>query len=111
MRILVISANSLPASPAGAAYIAGAAQRDGHQVEVFECLFASDAAGELAAHIARFDPQVAAISIRLVHGYLIDKTAPFNTVHVDLRPRVKEVVETVRRVSTARIVLGGPGFN
>lgn len=111
MRILVISTNSLPASPSGAAYIAGAAKREGHQVEVFESLFASDVAGELTAHIARFDPQVAAISIRLVHGYLIDETAPFHTVHVDLRPRVKEVVETVRRASTARIVLGGPGFN
>ncbi len=111
MRVLVISTNSLPASPSGAAYIAGAAQKEGHQVEVFECLFARDLVGELAAHLDRFDPHVAAISIRLVHGFLIDKTAPFNTVHVDLRPRVRDVVETVKRWSQAQIVLGGPGFN
>lgn len=111
MKVLVVSTNVLPASPSGAAYIAGAALREGHQVEVFECLFARDAAGELSEQIERFKPDIVAVSIRLVHGYLIDKTALFNTVHVDLRPRVKEVVEAVRKASPARIVLGGPGFN
>ncbi len=111
MRVLVISTNSLPASPSGAAYIAGAAQREGHQVEIYECLFSSDVSRELTAQIERFVPQVVAISIRLVHGYLIDKNAPFNTIHVDLRPRVREVVAAVRQASRARIILGGPGFN
>lgn len=111
MKVLVISTNSLPASPAGAAYIAGAALKHGHEVEIFECLFAVDVAKELAAHIERFAPQVAAISIRLVHGYLQDSAAPFKTVHVDLRPRVKQVVDTVKKTSNAQIVLGGPGFN
>ncbi len=111
MRVLVISTNSLPASPAGAAYIAGAAQMEGHQVEVFECLFARDLTAELTVQLERFNPHVAAISIRLVHGYLIDASAPFNTVHMDLRPRVREVVETIRRASPAQIILGGPGFN
>jgi radical SAM superfamily enzyme YgiQ (UPF0313 family) len=33
------------------------------------------------------------------------------TRYVDLRPRVREVVDTIRRSSPALIVLGGPGFN
>jgi hypothetical protein len=111
MKVLIISTNTLPASPSGPAYIAGAALQAGHTVEVFECLFAQDLAGELQAHIIRYGPDVIGISIRLVHGYLIDETAEFNTRHVDLRLRVMEVVGYIRQVSNVHIVLGGPGFN
>jgi radical SAM superfamily enzyme YgiQ (UPF0313 family) len=111
MKILIISTNTLPASPSGPAYIAGAALRAGHDVEIFECLFAWDLSIELEAHLARFVPDVIGISIRLVHSYIIDQAAPFNTRHLDLRTRVKEVVDCCKRVSQAKIVLGGPGFN
>jgi hypothetical protein len=47
MKVLIISANILPASPSGPAYVAGAALDAGHTVEVFESLFAQDLAGEL----------------------------------------------------------------
>jgi len=47
MKVLIISANFLPASPSGPAYIAGAASEAGHEVEVFEALFAKDLIGEL----------------------------------------------------------------
>ena len=111
MKVLLISTNTLPASPAGPAYIAGAALRAGHTVEVFECLFAQNLNSELQSHLARFNPDVIGVSIRLVHGYIIDETAPFNTRHLDLRRRVKEVVDCIRSVTQAPIVLGGPGFN
>ncbi len=111
MKILIISTNTLPASPSGPAYIAGAALKAGHTVEIFECLFAQDLSTELEAHIVRFAPDVIGISIRLVHSYVIDEYSPFNTRHLDLRARVKEVVDSCKRVSQAKIVLGGPGFN
>ncbi len=111
MKVLLVSTNTLPASPSGPAYIAGAALRAGHTVEVFECLFARDLAGELKTHLARFQPDVIGLSIRLVHGYVIDEAAPFYTRHLDLRRRVKTVTDTIRQVSAAPIVLGGPGFN
>ena len=111
MKVLIISTNTLPASPSGPAYIAGAALQAGHTVEVFECLFAQDLAGELKAHIARFKPDVIGVSIRLVHGFVIDEKAEFNTRHLDLRVRVKQVVDCIKQVSGAPIVLGGPGFN
>ena len=44
MKVLIVSANTLPASPTGPAYVAGAAVRAGHTVEIFECLFAGDVA-------------------------------------------------------------------
>jgi hypothetical protein len=111
MKVLIVSANTLPASPSGPAYVAGAALKAGHTVEVFECLFAHDLPAELEAHLARFRPNVVGISIRLVHGFVVDESAEFNTRHLDLRLRVKEVVDCVKRVSSARIILGGPGFN
>ena len=111
MQVLIVSTNTLPASPSGPAYIAGAALQAGHTVEVFECLFAQDLTGELTAHIARFAPDVIGVSIRLVHGFVIDENAEFNTCHLDLRVRVRQVVDCIKQVSNARIVLGGPGFN
>lgn len=110
MKVLIISANTLPAAPSGPAYVAGAALEAGHTVQVFEALFAQDLVGELEGEITGFCPDVVGISIRLVHGYLIDDSAENGTRHVDLRVRVKEIVDCVRRVSEAHIVLGGPGF-
>ena len=111
MRVLIISANTLPSAPSGPAYVAGAALAAGHNVEVFETLFAQDLIGELERKIIDFQPDVAGISIRLVHGFVIDERAENGTKHLDLRVRVKEIVECIRRVSDAHIVLGGPGFN
>ncbi len=111
MKVLIVSANTLPASPTGPAYVAGAAVRAGHTVEIFECLFAKDVAGELTQHIQRFQPDVVGVSIRLVHGYVIDETAPYNTRHLDLRKNVLQVVNAIRQATSAAIILGGPGFN
>lgn len=111
MKVLVISANFLPASPSGPAYIAGAALAAGHSVEIFEALFAKNLEDELKAQINRFTPEVVAISIRLVHGFILDQEMQYGTRHLDLRPRVKEIVECVKLHSDAHIVLGGPGFN
>jgi radical SAM superfamily enzyme YgiQ (UPF0313 family) len=111
MKVLIISANTLPASPSGPAYVAGAALEAGHTVEVFEALFAQDLIGELEMQINNVCPDIVGISIRLVHGFVLDEDSEFGTKHVDLRVRVKQIVDCVRRVSDAHIVLGGPGFN
>lgn len=111
MKVLIISANSLPAAPTGPAYLAGAVRQAGHQVEVFERLFAVDLEAELGEVLRRFAPDVVGISIRVVFGDALDESAPWGTRHSDLRPQVKEIVQVVRRHSKARIVLGGPGFN
>ena len=111
MKVLIISANSLAASPTGPAYIAGAALRAGHTVEIFECLFAQDINAELKTCIDRFQPDLIGISIRLVHAYIIDASAPYNTRHLDLRKNVRQIVDVVRQATSAPIILGGPGFN
>jgi hypothetical protein len=111
MNVLLVSSNTLPASPTGPAYVAGAARQAGHQVHVYESLFAVDLAGELAAKLHDLQPDVVGVSIRVVHGDILDPGAPLGTRHLDLRPRIKEMVNIIRRNSGARIVLGGPGFN
>ena len=111
MKVLMISSNTLPAAPTGPVYVAGAVREAGHEVQIYERLFAIDLANELGRVISDFQPDVAGISIRLVFGDELDPDAGLGTRHTDLRPWVKEVVEIVRQNSKARIVLGGPGFN
>ena len=95
MKVLMISTNTLPASPSGPAYVAGALRQAGHTVDVYERLFAADPAGELAVRLERFQPDVVGISIRVVHGDALDPDAPLGTHYTDLRPRVKEIVDAV----------------
>src|SRR5512139_1322316 len=103
MRVLMISTNTLPASPSGPAYVAGAVRQAGHSVDVFECLFAADLDKELAAKLAEYQPEVVGIPIRLVFGDVQDVNAPLGTRHIDLRPRVREIVDIVRQNSEATI--------
>lgn len=111
MNVLIVSANTFSFSMAGPAYIAGAARNAGHTVEVFDCLFAQDPPHELEAHLKQFQPDVVGISIRTVAGKIVDKSAEFYTKPFDSRILVKRLVDVIKRVSPARIVLGGPGFN
>jgi hypothetical protein len=111
MKILLISSNTLPAAPSGPAYVAGAVHQAGHEVRVFERLFANNLDDELAAVLLEFQPDVIGLSIRLVFGDELDVEAPFGTRHTDLRPRVREIVTIIREHSDAFIILGGPGFN
>ncbi len=111
MKVLIISTNSLPASPSGPVYRAGAVRQAGHEVQIFERLFARDLAGELTTKLEDFRPDVIGISIRLVFGDELDLEAPLGTRHTDLRPRVREVIDVVRQCSNKIIILGGPGFN
>jgi anaerobic magnesium-protoporphyrin IX monomethyl ester cyclase len=111
VNVLIISANTFKFSPSGPAYVAGAARSAGHEVEVFDCLFTKDPIHDLKEHIQRFNPEVIGISIRTVAGKIVDNKAEFNTSPFDSRVLVKDVVDGVKKISKARIVLGGPGFN
>jgi radical SAM superfamily enzyme YgiQ (UPF0313 family) len=111
MKVLIISSNTLPAAPTGPVYVAGAVRAAGHDVRIFERLFAAELEGELTAVLEDFQPDVIGVSIRLVFGDELDLAAPLGTRHTDLKLRVKEITDIVRQNSHARIILGGPGFN
>ena len=44
MKVLIISSNSLPAAPSGPVYVAGVVRQAGHEVQIYERLFANDLA-------------------------------------------------------------------
>jgi radical SAM superfamily enzyme YgiQ (UPF0313 family) len=111
MKVLIISTNTLPAAPTGPVYLAGAVRQAGHEVQIYERLFAVDLPNELANKISDFQPDVIGISIRLVFGDELDPASSLGTRHTDLRPHVKDIVDIIHEVSSARIILGGPGFN
>jgi radical SAM superfamily enzyme YgiQ (UPF0313 family) len=111
MKILIISSNVLPAAPTGPVYVAGALRQAGHDVQIYERMFAVDLTAELTAKLGDFQPDVIGISIRLVFGDEINLEASLGTRHTDLRLKVKEIVDIIRQVSHAWIILGGPGFN
>jgi radical SAM superfamily enzyme YgiQ (UPF0313 family) len=111
LKVLIISTNSLPAAPTGPVYVAGAARRAGHEVQIYERLFANDLEGELSSRLREFQPDVIGVSIRLVFGDEQDVNSPLGTRHTDLRPKVRQITDIVRGNTTARIVMGGPGFN
>lgn len=110
MKVLIISLNSLPASPSGPAYVAGAVRAAGHQVHVYDTLFADDCSAGLMAALSESQPDVIGISIRLVFADVPDPNASLGTRHTDLRSQVRELVRVVRSESDAPVVLGGPGF-
>jgi len=108
MKVLIVSSNRYqvpnPVFPIGPAYVAGAAVEAGHEVEVFDCCFAENVAIELERGISRFNPDVIGFSIRNVSTGLMFS-------HRSFRQEVKEITDSIRRISSAPIVLGGPGFN
>ena len=118
MKVLIISGTFLPLAasrlrmaPSGAAYIAGAARQAGHEVEIFDCCGTEHTEQRLQASLAAFDPDVVGLSITFVTSNVIDRTAPFGTRYVDMRPQVKAITDTVKHHSGALIILGGAGFN
>jgi radical SAM superfamily enzyme YgiQ (UPF0313 family) len=111
MKVLIISCDLRISTPAGAAYIAGAARKAGHIVKVFDSYLIGDLKGELQKKLAGFNPDVVGISITAVTSDTPDSESEFRTKYVDQRPKIKRIVETIKQHSEARIVLGGCGFN
>jgi len=107
LRVLLISANTEhlpdPVFPIGAAYMATVAAAHGHTVDTFDCCFLDSLRPAIDQKIRAFDPQVVGISLRN-----LDSSAyPQNTSYID---DYKQLVDTIRELSDAAIVLGGAGF-
>ena len=112
MKVLIVSTNTLPASPSGPAYVAGAALKAGHTVEVFECMFAHDlpalgpqpvparygpgaqVAAELEAHLSTFRPDVVGICLWTHRQQVLDEAYRSGQIRDD-----KELFEGVNYMS------------
>ncbi len=106
MRVLLFSLNKEilpePAFPLGLAFIAAALAQAGHELEVFD-LCVQDIA-DLAPVIARFRPQVVALSLRNVDNVAYPETTTY-------LPHYKEVFAILRSLTDAVFVVGGPGYS
>ena len=111
MNVLIISANSLPMSPVGAAYIAGSALDAGHQVAVFDCLPYQGDDNRFTACLEQCKPDVVGLSIPLVTCGIPENPLPNSVVFTDIRPMLQRLVTIVKQQTDALVVAGGGGFN
>jgi len=107
MRVLLISANTEkipdPVYPIGAAYVADAARRAGHEVTALDLCFTPDVERTLPEVIAAERPDAIGISLRN-----LDSSAyPLNTSYIDDYRRLMAIL---RAGSDAPVILGGAGF-
>jgi radical SAM superfamily enzyme YgiQ (UPF0313 family) len=107
MRVLLVSPNREqlpdPVFPLGLSYIAAALKKHGHALRVADLCFSEDTDREIRNAVAAFDPEVIGISLRNID----DVAWPKRHSHLN---EYREVVESVRKYTTAPVVLGGSGF-
>ena len=108
MRVLLISANTeqinMPVLPLGLAYVAAAAESQGHAVKMLNLMMQTDTPKALHEAIVEFNPEIIGISVRNIDDQNMENPR-------FLLESVKEVVITCRKYCDATIVLGGAGYS
>lgn len=108
MKILLLSCNPVvapyPVYPLGMSVVAAALERAGHQVRQHDMLAAEFSPDRLREAIAAAEPELVGISFRN-----LDNVNACNEVSY-VAP-LRELVQAVREVCPAPILLGGPGFS
>jgi lipid biosynthesis B12-binding/radical SAM protein len=109
-RVFCLSSNvtcePYPVYPLGMAVIAGALARAGHTVRQFDFLAAGQSQAALLAAVRDFAPEVVCLSLRN-----IDNVDSFSAESAWYVGQAKELLTALRTVSSAPVVVGGPGFS
>ena len=108
MKVFLISSNiaSTPYSvyPLGLSMIAASLKNSGHCVQQFDFLASDRSVETLTGAIKIFQPEIIGISIRNIdNANLLNEQRYIDTV--------KNIVQEIRQVSEAKIILGGSGFS
>jgi radical SAM superfamily enzyme YgiQ (UPF0313 family) len=108
MRVLLISANTekinMPTLPLGLACVAAATQKAGHDVTMVDLIIEKDTPSVLKRAIKECHPDGIGISVRNIDDQNMENPK-------FLLDPVKEIVAECRRLSEARVVLGGAGYS
>ncbi len=108
MKVLLISANrteiNMRTMPLGLAFVAEAARRRGHEVEMLDLARVGDPYTAITQAISRHAPEVIGISIRNIDDQTMRDT---RFLYEDDR----EVISLVRTLTDRPIVLGGAGYS
>jgi len=108
-KLLLVSTNREmlpdPVFPLGLAYVAGAVEAAGHQVETLDLCFVDDDAIEPVLHeaIAASAPDVIGLSVRNIDDVSYPKTTSYLGLY-------RRVVAACRESTDAPLVIGGSGF-
>jgi lipid biosynthesis B12-binding/radical SAM protein len=109
-RVFCLSSNvttePYPVYPLGMAVIAGALARGGHEVRQFDFLAAGKSEEALLSAVRAFAPDCVCLSLRN-----IDNVDSFSAESAWYVGQAKRLVELLRTVSTAPVIVGGPGFS
>ena len=107
-KILLISANLMdepyPVYPLGMTMVAEAVRAQGHEAREFDLLYAGEFGGRLSSLTEEFEPDIIGISIRN-----IDNTNSAELVIC--LDGYRTLVENLRAMTGAPIVLGGAGYS
>ncbi len=108
MKVFLISSNiaNTPYSvyPLGLSMIAASLKNAGHSVKQFDFLAANRSMETLTGAIKTYAPEIIGISIRNIDNVnLLNEQRYIATV--------KNIVQEIRQVSKAKIILGGSGFS
>ncbi|MEA3332337.1 MAG: lipid biosynthesis B12-binding/radical SAM protein [Pseudomonadota bacterium] len=109
-RVLLISTNRATAPyvvyPLGMAVVAGALDKNGHQVEQFDLLAAETSGRTLESIILEFGPDFICLSLRN-----IDNTDSFSGADGWYLEEARQTVIKIRSLTTVPLIVGGPAFS
>ena len=113
MKVLLIATNQadrfmdrmvVRPIPIGMAYLAAGVDESVHELRVLDLMFSDDCYLETEGVVREFQPDVIGLSIRN-----LDNQSIFNPE--SNLPMVKQLVTIIRKLSSAKIILGGPAFS
>ena len=108
MKVLLISANvtlsPYPVYPIGMSMIAAALVKAGHEVRQADFLLHNTSLEAVAGEVKQFSPDLVGISVRNIDNVNLMNEQYY--IH-----NVRNIVETVRKVTDAKVLLGGSGFS
>lgn len=107
MKVLMVNANRevtyTPVAPLGLAYLCTALQSCGHEISFLDLSLIDNWFAELERSITSFQPEVIGVSIRN-----IDNSS--YTQYINYLPLTREIIDRIKDLSKAPVVLGGSGF-
>jgi len=108
MRILFISVNNehepYPVAPLGAAYVASALKKGGHDVRLLDLCFVQDDLQAIRTSLQLINPDIIGISLRNIDNLTFNRS-------IFYLPRIRAVTEAVKRYSQAQMIIGGSGYS
>ncbi|MDI6745324.1 MAG: lipid biosynthesis B12-binding/radical SAM protein [Thermodesulfovibrionales bacterium] len=108
MKVLLLSVNNekdpYPVAPLGAAYIAKALIDQGHNCGVLDLCFVDNDYIAVEDSLKQFLPDIVGLSIRNIDNLTYNKS-------IFYMPRIKGIVENIKKLTSVPIIAGGSGFS